>query len=307
MQLTVLTNTVITMLLLILAGFGAAKLGIIDKTASKKLSALIINVGQPFLMVSSLLESEFSIENLKLGLFIVLLAAGIHTVTIAISLVSTIGLKNINERQITRFSMVFANNAFYGYPILRAVFGAKGVFWGSFYCVFFNVLLWTWGMFVLSRANRSIKMSPLKILFNLGTLSVSLGLIYYVARIPVIEPMRSAMEYLGGLCTPITMLICGAAISRIPLKQLFLKPLTYYMCLAKLIVAPLLIGTAATLLGLGRDMTLFAALMAGMPTAANTSAFAEQYDIVPEYASCCVGLSTVLSVITVPMTVLIFG
>ena len=307
MQISVLINTVITMLILIFAGLGAAKMGVIDKAASKRLSALIINIGQPFLMVSSLLESEYSIENLKLGFFIVVLAAGIHALTITISLVSTVGFKNINEKQITRFSMVFANNAFYGYPILRAVFGAKGVFWGSFYCVFFNVLIWTWGMFVLSRANKAIKMSPAKILFNLGTLSVSLGLVFYIAQIPVVQPLRSAMEYLGGLCTPITMLITGAAISRISPKQLFLKPMTYYTCFIKLVAAPLLVGSIATLIGLSRDMTLFAALMAGMPTAANTSAFAEQYDIVPEYASCCVGLSTVLSVITVPMTVLIFG
>lgn len=307
MQITVLTNTVLTMLMLILAGFGAAKLGVIDKAASKRLSSLIINIGQPFLMVSSLLESEFTIANLKRGFFIVILAAAVHALTIFISLIATAGLKNIGEKQITQFSMVFSNNAFYGYPVLRAVFGAQGVFWGSFYCVFFNILLWTWGMFVLSRANRSIKMSLVKIFFNLGTLSVGLGLVFYIAQIPVIQPLRSAMEYLGGLCTPITMLICGAAIARIPLKQLFLKPITYYMCLIKLVVAPLLVGTIADALNIGHDMTLFAALMAGMPVAANTSAFAEQYDIVPEYASCCVGLSTVLSVATVSLTVLIFG
>ncbi len=323
-ELPVLINTTLTMLLLMAVGFGATKSKVIDQTAAKKLSSLIVNVGQPFLMVSSLVNAEFSVENLKTGGFVVLIAAAVHLIAILISQGITACFKNVKEKQISRYGMVFANNAFYGFPILKAVFGDVGVFWGSFYCVVFNLLCWTWGIFTLSRANREIKTSPRNLFLNIGTLSVILGVILYVARVPmqnaingagVFTPalklaagaVKSALSYVGGLCTPISMLLVGAAISRTPFRRLFAMPRAYLVCFVKLIVLPLIVGGAAKLVGLSAEMVLFSAIMAGMPTAAVTEAFAEKYDIVPEYASVCVGMSALLSVATVPLVVLLFG
>lgn len=306
-SLTALINTTATMLLLMIVGFTAAKLKVIDETASKKLSSLIVNVGQPFLMVSSLVESEFSIENLKTGAAVIAIAACVHLIAIIISQGVTVGFKNVKQKQISRYGMVFANNAFYGFPVLRAIFGETGVFWGSFYCVVFNLLCWTWGIFVLSRANKEIKTSPRNLFLNIGTLSVLLGLILYVTRCPVHASIKSALSYVGGLCTPITMLLCGAALSRIPFKRLFTTGGAYLTCFIKLIVIPMAVGGLAALVGLEPKMILFAAVMAGMPTAAVTEAFAEKYEIVPEYASVCVGMSALLSVATIPLIVLIFG
>lgn len=323
-ELPVLINTTLTMLFLMAVGFAAAKFGVIDQTAAKKLSSLIVNIGQPFLMVSSLVNAEFSTENLKTGGFVVLIAAAVHLIAILISQGLTVGFKNVKEKQITRYGMVFANNAFYGFPILKAIFGDIGVFWGSFYCVVFNLLCWTWGIFVLSRANKEIKTSPRNLFLNIGTLSVILGVVLYVARVPIhnaiygagaLTPaltvvagaVKSALTYIGGLCTPISMLLVGAAISRTPAKKLFTNGGAYYVCLVKLVVLPLIVGGIAKLVGLSSEMVLFSAIMAGMPTAAVTEAFAEKYDIVPEYASICVGMTALLSVATVPLVVLVFG
>ena len=323
-ELPILINTTLTMLLLMAVGFVAAKSKVIDQAAAKKLSSLIVNVGQPFLMVSSLVNAEFSLDNLKTGGFVVLIAAAVHLIAILLSTGITAGFKNVKEKQISRYGMVFANNAFYGFPILKAVFGDVGVFWGSFYCVVFNLLCWTWGIFALSRANREIKTSPRNLFLNIGTLSVILGVILYVARVPmrnvlygagaltpaltvVVGAVKSALTYVGGLCTPISMLLVGAAISRMPFRKLFAKPPAYLVCAVKLIVLPLIVGGLAKLIGLSDEMVLFSAIMAGMPTAAVTEAFAEKYDIVPEYASTCVGMSALLSVATVPLIVLLFG
>ena len=305
-EMSVLINTTVTMLILMAVGFTASNAKVIDGTASKKLSSLIVNVGQPFLMVSSMVNAEFSTDNLKSGALVIVIAAAVHLIAILISQGITVGFKNIKERQISRYGMVFANNAFYGFPVLQAVFGDKGVFWGSFYCVVFNLLCWTWGIFVLSRANPEIKTSPRNLFLNIGTLSVILGLILYVTRVPVPSAIKSALSYVGGLCTPISMLLVGAAISRTPVKKLFASGSAYLTCFVKLILIPLVVGTIAKLIGLAPEMALFAAIMAGMPTAAVTEAFAEKFDVVPEYASVCVGMSALLSVGTIPLIVMIF-
>ena len=313
------------MLMLMIVGFVAAKLKVIDETASKKLSTVIVNIGQPFLMISSLVNSDFSVENLKTGGFVIVIAAAVHLAAILISQAVTIGIKDVKRKQISRYGMVFANNAFYGFPVLQAIFGPKGVFWGSFYCVVFNLLCWTWGIFVLSRANREIKTSPRNLFLNIGTISVILGVILYLLSEPIRgavamlphglgafvsgmgNAFRTAFSYLGGLCTPVTMLLCGAALSRIPFRKFFTSGAAYLTCFVKLIVIPMVVGGIAVLIGLKPEMALFSAVMAGMPTAAMTSAFAEKFDIVPEYASVCVGMTALLSVATIPLIVSIFG
>ena len=302
-----LVNTTLTMLILMAAGFVSAKIGIIDKTASKKLSGLIVNVGQPFLMIWSLNRTEFSLDDLKSGAVVIAIAASVHLAAILISQGITVGFKDIKQKQITRYAMVFANNAFYGYPVLQAVFGDKGVFWGSFYCVVFNLLCWTWGIFVMSRANPEIKTSPRKLFLNVGTVSVILGLVLYVSRVRLPDPVMTSFDYLGGLCTPISMLLVGAALSRLPVKKAFTSGGAYLTCFVKLILLPFVVGWVAKLIGLSHDMALFAAIMAGMPTAAVTEAFAEKFDVVPEYASLCVGMSALLSVGTIPLVVYVFG
>ena len=78
MDISALLNTIITLFLLMSVGFVANKIGIIDEKASKKLSKLIISIGQPCLIVSGLLKIEYSKENLKLGLTTLLLGFLFH-------------------------------------------------------------------------------------------------------------------------------------------------------------------------------------------------------------------------------------
>lgn len=305
LDVNVLLSTTATMLLLICVGYGSAKGGLLNEAFSKKLSTLIINICQPALMVSSLLDVEYSKANLVKGASIVLLSAGVHFVNILVSLGSSSLLKNKNERTVFSYATTFSNCAFFGFPVLRSVFGPQGVFWGAFYCIIFNILVWTWGMFVLSRSNKSIKMNIRKTVCNLGTIPCVIGILLYVTRLSekLPTPVTGALSYISGLCTPISMLIIGALLARLPLKKVFLMPQAYYFCFVKLLVLPSIVALVAALVGLDKTMVCFAALMAGFPTAATGSAFSERYDIAPEYSSVCVGLSTVLSVGSVPLIV----
>ena len=75
-----LLNTIATLFVLIVVGFIAGKLGVIDEVSSKKLSKLIINIGQPFLLVSSLIGMEYSADNLVLGGQTFILGFALHGV-----------------------------------------------------------------------------------------------------------------------------------------------------------------------------------------------------------------------------------
>ena len=183
------------------------------------------------------------------------------------------------------------------------MFGDVGVFWGSFYVIVFNIVTWTYGMYILGRARSSIKINFVKMIWNYGTTPCLIGLALFIFRVKLPSPVLSAMIYLGSLCTPISMLIVGSLLATIPFKKLFSTPKIYYSCAIRLIIIPLIVILIGKAVGLGRDMLLFSAIMACVPTAANSAMFAERYDLETVYAAHVVGMSTLLSAATIPLMI----
>lgn len=304
---TVSFNTVATMFLLICAGFIAKKLNWIDQSHSKKLSDVIVCLAMPFLMISALVETEYSTENLISGIWIMLASAGIHIIAIILGYAFSYRFKDSKEQHIFRFAAVFENAAFYGFPVLGALLGTQGLFWGAFYSVMFNLLQWTVGMYILGRANPEIKMSPKKFILNFGTIPCLIGIVLYISQIQLPEPITKTMSYLGSMCTPVSMIIIGVILAQIPYKKLFSNAKVYLLCICKLLVLPLIVAVLCLVGHLPREMAYFCVIMAAMPSAATSAVFAEKYDIAQDYAALCVGISTLLSVGTIPLICWIWG
>lgn len=292
--------TVITLFLILTVGYIARKMNLIDETASKKLSTLIICVGQPFMIIGSQMKIEYSDENLKSGLFILVLGAAAHIVISAIAFLAMIKIKDADERKISEFAVIFANCGFMGFPLLEAMFGQQGLFYGSFYVILFNLFTWSWGMVILGRSRDDIKINPYKMIVNYGTLPCIIGFVIFALRIPVPSPVQNSVNYLGSLCTPISMLITGGLLSTMSFKKLFSQKIIYYISGLKLIVIPLLICVIASLCGLSDDMVIFLTIMSSLPTAANTVMFSEMHDIKPSLSASAVGMTTLLSTVTLP-------
>lgn len=296
-------TTVITLFLILAVGYIARKVNLIDETASKKLSTLIICVGQPFMIIGSQMKIEYSHENLKSGLFILILGAVTHIVIAAAAFLAMMKIKDADKRKISEFSVIFANCGFMGFPLLEAMFGEKGLFYGSFYVILFNLFTWTWGMVILGRGRDDIKVNPYKMIVNYGTLPCIIGFVIFALRIPIPEPLSNAVNYLGSLCTPISMLITGGLLSTMSFKKLFSQKIIYYISMLKLIVIPLFVCVIASLVGLPDEMVIFITIMSSLPTAANTVMFSEMYDIKPSLSAGAVGVTTLLSTITLPAVI----
>jgi predicted permease len=301
LDISVVTDTVATMFLLLCVGYAARKLKYFDGDLQKKLSNVIICIAQPFLIVYSILSIEYSDEKLKEGFFIMLIGIGIHALTAAIGYIAAIKHKNNNERTITEFGILFANCGFMGIPVLKALFGNVGGFWASFYIIIFNLVQWTYGMLILSRSRDDIKMNFKNIFLNYGTVPCLTGIILFLLRVKLPLPIMSASNYIGSLCTPISMMIIGGTIATIAPKKLITDVKIYYLCIIKLIIVPVTVILLSKLIGLQSDMIMFTAVMSSLPTAANVVMFGERYNIAPAFASHASGLTTLLSALTVPL------
>ncbi len=300
------------MLLLILIGLYSSKTGIIDEAMSKKLSKLTVNVAQPFMLVNALVNVEYSRENLFTGLSVLGIGLASHAVLALFAFLSAHYVRrDKTERILTEYSMTFVNAGFMGFPILKTLFGDMGLFWGAFYCVAFNLSVWSYGMIVLSRAKgkgnggEQIKINPLKMVWNHGTTPCLLGFLLYVLQVKLPAPVSATVGYMNNICTPIVLLVIGSNLSRLPLKQIFLDAQLYIFSFLRLLVAPTLIALLYHFIGMSDDRVIFFTIMASLPTAAVTAMFAEIYDMRPDYASKTVGMSTLLSMFTIPVAVAI--
>ena len=310
---------VATLFILLAIGFLCRKKGIIDDVASKKLSRLILSVGQPAMLISSLASADFNDENLRIALIMVILGFVYHILLAVLSYIFSAPLKkNLDEQKLSEFGFMFANCAFIGFPIFEALLGHVGKFMASFLCVSFNILLWTWGMIIMGRGRNDIKLTPKKALINFGTIPCLIGFLLFMLKAPAIgfelpEFIMSGAQYLSNLCTPISVLVTGALIATQSPRKIFLNWKLYYFNAVKLILLPLILCLLSKLLLIlipveGLEIyAIFVTAAAALPTASSVTMMAETYGLDSGYSSLTVGTSSLLAVLTIPLTMMVEG
>lgn len=311
--------TMIAALFLMLAlGYFGGKKGIITTEASKNLSKLIINFGQPALIVYSLVRMEYSSEYLLFGFELLGFGLVFHLVLAVIARLANFRFRNLDERKLSEFALVFGNVGFIGIPILESLFGPLGAFMGAFFVVSFNLLLWSLGISILARGRNDIKLTPKKIFLNLGTIPSAIGILLFLAKgllMPLLPSglgkvigacspaVMQMLSFTASICAPISTMIIGALLSRRAWSVILGSGKIYYLCFVKLLVLPTLIITVMWLLGFNQTWILFAAAVSAMPSATVVSMLAELYDISPGYSAQAVGATSLFSLATMPLII----
>lgn len=308
MDFIALLTIIMTLFLLMVCGYICRKTGIIDNASSKGLSRLILSVGQPMMIIAALANAEFNKENLTIAWQVLVIGFVAHILMSLIAFLICRAMKQDDKNKIFEFSLVFSNCGFLGFPILDSILGkGKGSFMGAFYLISFYLFLWTWGIIILARGREDIRMTPKKALINFGTVPCAIGVILYFLKglnfeLPAF--FGKFFSYLGNLCTPISVLITGALLATISLPRMFTNAKLYFHSFLKLIAFPLVFCVLAKLCGLSETYILLVTAVVGVPSASTITMLAEVYDIEPGYASQTVGLTSILSTVTLPVVML---
>ena len=298
-----LISTCLSLLLLIALGFFLRKINILDDGFSKKLSTLVAQAGMPCLMVYSITGLEFSSEKLRGGVLILLFGSLAHLLMALLAKLIFSRTKDTNEKKIYEFGSIFSNCAFIGYPILSALFGEIGLFYGAFYVVTYNLACWSYGILLMAKGKAGYKFTLKNMFLNVGMISCILGFLLYALQVPIPAFLRTTTMYVGNLCTPLSLLVTGSLLATIPLTKMFSNFKLYLFCAVKLVALPLLFALTLHLCGanilLGDiNLTVFLAVMVSLPPAALTSLFANMFDVKPPFAAQLVSLGTLLSPFT---------
>lgn len=292
----VIVGKVAVILILIAVGYVVTKRGWITERGASEITSLLIKIVTPCLVVNSFLGSTDSLKvsEMLLALAVSALSLGI---SLAISLVTF--RKEPPERQkVLRFAVIFSNAGFMGIPLVESIVGSKGVIYGSFFVVAFNVICWTYGYSMMSGG---AKMNIKTVLLNPGIIGLIFGLPIYFLKIQLPAILAEPVGFLSNLNTPLAMLVIGSYIARVDLHSFISDMAVYKMAFLRLVAAPALYLLVLMVIRPEPDLLVSSIIQASAPVAANTVLFAVQYHQDSELASKTVAVSTVLSIITIPV------
>lgn len=289
---------VLILFILILAGYVLGKKKIIGDVAGKALSDIALLLSTPCVIALSF-EREFSFAILKELGVAVLVAVAVHVVAIVIA--QLLYRKDTPRDRVLRASAVLSNAGFMGLPLQQAVLGDQGVFYGAAYVTVFTLTLWSYGLLTMDKSSR--RLSAKKLLVNPGVIGLAAGIIILLLPLDLPELIRAPIAHLGALNTPIPMLFIGYSLSQVDLRTA-LRNRSYYAASAvRLLLVPAAAIGLLYLFGVRGTLLCSMAIAGSAPIAAAVSMFAGKFGQDTEAASNLVALSTVFSVVTMPVFV----
>lgn len=296
-------SNVLVTLLYIIPGFICCKTKIAKADHLSTLSAILVYVCSPCMVVASFMETERSWRMLgQIMLFFVVSLAIQTALTFILYGVFRKKFENVKYRMLT-VSFGLGNAGFFGIPIIKALLpGHPEV--ACFACVYIvgmNMLTFTIGAYCLTGDKK--RMTLKKAFLNPPFISLIVALILYGINFQSFMPelLGNAVGLLNKTTTPLCMIILGIRLASVSFKKLFTRIYVYVICACKLLIFPFVCLAIVYFLPFDPVFKAAMFILGGTPCAAVMLNIAEMYDGETELAANCVLLSTLLCVFTIPI------
>ena len=295
MLILILLRQIAIMALLMAVGIYLSRKGFLSPQGTKDLGAILLRIIIPCVIVKSYITTYSRERLLELALSAGLaLAAFILAMGIAYLVYG-------KRRRIENFASAFCNAGFIGNPLAQAVIGDEGVFYMAASVALLNLFQWTYGVYIMT--DRRDLISAKTIAKNPVVIAIVIGIALFLSRLPVPGIVTSTLGYIAGMNTPVAMILMGTYMAKLPWRKLLDKR-AYGCVLFRLVIIPAVVLLVFWALPISnQNVALAAYLAAATPVGANICVFAQQYDCDYEFSVVTVCLSTVLSIVTVPLMV----
>lgn len=295
-----MVNTQSILFVYLAVGYYCRKKDIFSDEMRGKLTDFVVLITLPCMVFSSF-RMEFSMDSLVKGGTALLIAAAMAMVALVAGKYLFNGFQQ-REKCIMQYGTLVTNSGFAGLPIVSGAFGDEGLFLGSLFIIPTRILMWSAGISLFTTGGTRWERTK-KVLTNPAILAVFLGLIWMILQLPLPGFLDTAIDHLGDCTSPLAMALVGAILADVPLRGVW-EPKALYLVLIRQILLPLLCLVA--LKGLQMDaMTIgISVTLSGMPIGSTTAILAQKYGADARFASKCVFISTVTSLLTVPVLTL---
>ena len=302
MDIMVVFQTMLKLFLLLVLGFVLFKCHIFDEYTNKKISALIVNVASPMLIISSIA----GVEGNDKSIVFLMIGAGI------LMYIGFIILGKIINRifpfpkkdwPVYECMVVFANTGFMGYPVLLDVFGQEAVFYASLIHMAFNFFVYTYAIMCLTKGDDSEFKLNFKQLLTPGIVLIFIGILIYLFDIQLPSVLMDTINSVGSLTAPLSMMMIGSSLAVYPIKDSFTDWRSYVFAFVRLIIVPFMTMIVCRLLHINPYYANITIITNAMPVGSMVLMLATQYNANIKIVTRNIVVSTLLSVITIPIVV----
>lgn len=291
-----------------MVGFIAKKVGYLTDEVIKKLSAIVVNIANPALILTSVSDiDKISTESL---ITTAIAAVATYVFLVGFSfVVPKLFRVSGTKAEAYQLMFVFNNIGFMGFPIIQALYGQELLIYSAVFLFLFNVLIYTFGIDILTRKSneKSTVSAKLKKIVNPGVVACLIALVVILFKIKLPNVVNDFSSMLGNITAPISMMCIGASLVGASMKKLFTDVRLLAFSLVKLIAVPLLVMFALKLFVTDMNILNVALINIATPVASLTAMLAERYD--SDYAAVSNGImiTTILSLFSIPLMTMLMG
>ena len=294
-----------TLFAMMLIGAWLKKRGIVDDNGKKCLTDLCVNIVIPCNIFKSCLI-EFNMGIFKSCAMLLLSAVILQLLCLTLNKF-IFNRYPSQQKKVLQYCTIVPMSGFLGNPIAEGIYDELGVLYTSIFLIPMRVVMWSVGTtYFVADAEVDKK----KVLKNVAThpclVAIYLGLFFMVTQIHLPSVVTETVRYIGSCNSALTMFIVGTILADVKLSTIFNKD-TLTFSVFRLALLP------AVALGLGRVLGLdsvslgVSVLMTGMPAGATAAIFAARYGSDAPFATKCVVMSTLASMLTLPLWCYVVG
>ena len=288
----------VVMFLYMSAGYCLFKTEKLTYRGSKDIATLLV-----WLVIPAVLVNSFCAER-SLSRIIELLESAFVT---ALSLIIAMAVARLifRDRPIDNFGAAFSNAGFIGIPLVQAALGDDAVFWIASMVAMMNMLQWSYGVGLLTGEKSAVGLRHL--IYNPILVGITIGLILFFTGLGTHLPtvVSEALAGVSSLNAPLAMIVLGSYLAQSDMKKLFTSPALYKLSAVRLILIPAVTLLALHFIPARPEILLTVFIGASTPIGANVAVYAQLYDRNYPYACQTVALTTLLSIITLPLMLML--
>lgn len=290
----------------IIIGYLAAKRGWWATEMNRGMSVFVLNVTAPCLILSSVMGDGLIFETKEI-LQLLLVSVLNYIILIGFAYFFTaIWHLDTFRRGLLRFMLSFGNVTFIGFPVLAAIFGERAVFYGSVLTIPFNLLIFTMGDEFISNRGGIKQAFRLRLIFSPCVLAAVTAVIIALMKLQAPPAMTQWFHLIGDMTIPSALIIIGATLSQIPLRDMMGNKFVYTMSALKLFLIPVIVLFIFRAIGFEDNVTNVAVVLSGMPVAANGIMFCLRYGKDGRLMAQGIFISTLISIFSLPFLTLLF-
>lgn len=296
-----------TLFAIVIVGYMAGKLGYMGGEFDRKLSSLVINWTCPALILSSAMTGELPDRKFILPLLAISVVTYVVLTGLAFWLPRYVTRRREDEG-VVGFAMMFGNVGFMGYPVVASIFGHEAVFYAAVLNVVNTFAVFTVGtILVTGKGEVEGHHFQKKVLYSSPLLSAYLTMLIVALEIDNIPACVSQpLTMIGNITVPAALLIIGSSMSQLPLKALMGNTTVYITTFLRLGLVPMSMYFLCSLLGFDSYVVNINTVVIAMPVATYGTILCLRHNRDTTLMSEVTFITTVLSMITIPLLVMMF-